>query len=704
MPKTTDARARIDELVDELNEHSYRYHVLAAPIIDDTAYDTLFRELQRLEDEHPEFRREDSPTQRVGEKVGGDFPTVVHRTPMLSLANARDRDELEAWQLRNLRLLGLGAAAAEGEEADRDAEALAAGLRYVTEPKIDGLAMSLTYEHGAFVRAVTRGDGTQGEDVTHNVRTIRSIPMRLRSPEGSELPIPAFVEVRGEVYLSRSGFERLNEQRIADDLPVFMNPRNAAAGTIRQHDPALASQRPLGFFAYSLAGGGEDAELPSHHAAMEWLADVGFRTSPEHRVHDALAEVHARCLDWEERRPTLDYDIDGVVVKVDPVDLQEELGTVGRDPRWAIAWKFAPTTATTKLLRIGVAVGRTGSLTPYAEMQPVEVGGVTVRQANLHNAYDIERKDIREGDVVIVQRAGDVIPQVVGPVVDARDGSERRYEIPTRCPSCGTPVQYEADEAILRCPNSQCPERNLRLMEHFAGRTAMDIDGLGEKAVRKFAAEGLVARIPDIYRLEWERIAELERYAETSARNLVRAIDESRQRTLDKLLFGLGIRHVGEQVAVDLARRFRSIDAILDASVEEIESVPGLGRVIAESVHAWAQDEGNRAMVRELQELGVRTQLADDELAGPATEGPLVGKAVVVTGTLGTMSRAEAGALVERHGGRVVGSVSGTTDYLVAGDKAGSKLAKAEQLGTEVLTERQLYELVGEDVPEGALG
>jgi DNA ligase (NAD+) len=698
MPPATDARARIDELVEELNEHSYRYHVLDAPIIDDAGYDALFRELQALEAEHPEYVREDSPTQRVGEKVGNDFESITHRTPMLSLANARSEEELLGWQLRNLRLLGLGDAA-----ADHDVQATEAGIRYVTEPKIDGLAMSLTYEGGRFVRAVTRGDGITGEDVTHNVRTIRTIPMRLRAPEGGE-PIPDHVEVRGEVFLSRSGFEQLNESRIADGLPVFMNPRNAAAGSIRQLDPALAATRPLGFFAYSLAGGGADAQLGSHSAAMGWLGAVGFRTSPEHRVHDTIAEVFARCADWERRRPTLDFDIDGVVVKVDDVDVQDELGTVGRDPRWAIAFKFAPTTATTKLLEIRVAVGRTGSLTPYAEMEPVEVGGVTVRQANLHNAYDIERKDIRAGDVVIVQRAGDVIPQVVGPVVDARDGSERPYELPTRCPSCGTPVQYEADEAILRCPNARCPERNLRLMEHFAGRTAMDIDGFGEKAVRRFAAEDMIERIPDIYRLRAAQIAELDRYGVTSATKLVQSIEASKQQTLDRLLFGLGIRHVGEQVAVDLARRFRNIDALMDASVEEIAEVPGLGQVIAESVHAWARDPDNRQLVEELQELGVRTELADDELAGPATEGPLVGMSVVITGTLGTMSRSEAGELVERHGGRVAGSVSGTTDYLVAGDKAGSKLAKAEKLGTSVLTERALYELVGQDVPEGALG
>ncbi|MEO6866873.1 MAG: NAD-dependent DNA ligase LigA [Gaiellales bacterium] len=698
MPPATDVRVRIDELVEQLNEHSYRYHVLDAPIIDDTAYDTAFRELEALEQAHPEYVREDSPTQRVGERVGGDFPPITHRSPMLSLANARDEEELRAWQLRNLRLLGLG-----GTDTDLDSQLRQAGVRYVTEPKIDGLAMSLTYEQGRFVRAVTRGDGVTGEDVTHNIRTIRSIPMRLRAPESGGV-IPELVEVRGEVYLSRSGFEQLNEQRIADEKPVFMNPRNAAAGSIRQLDPALAASRPLGFFAYSLAGGADEAAISSHSGAMQWLGEVGFRTSPEHRVHDTIAEVTARCMQWEQDRPSLDYDIDGVVVKVDDVEVQNELGIVGRDPRWAIAFKFAPTTATTRLLEIRVAVGRTGALTPYAVMEPVEVGGVIVSQANLHNAYDIERKDIRAGDVVIVQRAGDVIPQVVGPVVDARDGSERPFELPTVCPSCATPVQYEADEAILRCPNAACPERNLRLMEHFSGRTAMDIDGLGEKAIRRFASEGLIARIPDIYRLDADRIATLERYGETSANNLIAAIEKSKQQTLDKLLFGLGIRHVGEQVGVDLARRFRSLDALLEASVEEIAAVPGLGQVIAESVHAWAQDPEHIQLAKQLSELGVRTALADDELAGPATEGPLVGMSVVVTGTLGTMSRTEAGALVERHGGRVVGSVSGTTDFLVAGEKAGSKLTKAEQLGTNVLTERALYELVGEDVPEGALG
>jgi DNA ligase (NAD+) len=691
-----DVQQRIDELVETLNDYSWRYHVLAAPIVDDATYDALYRELQALEAEHPDLVRPDAPTQRVGERASGDFASVPHQTPMLSLANARSDEELRAWQLRNLRLLGLGAA-----DSDRDAEADTAGIRYVTEPKIDGLAMSLTYEDGAFVRALTRGDGVVGEDVSHNVRTIRSVPMRLRAPTGGR--IPAHVEVRGEVYMSRSGLDRLNAERADAGQPQFMNPRNAAAGSIRQLDPSLAASRPLGFFAYSLAGGGQDAQLPSHSAAMAWLGEVGFQTSPDHRVHATIAEASARCMEWERLRPKLDFDIDGVVIKVDDVDLQEDLGVVGRDPRWAIAFKFAPTTATTKLLDIPIAVGRTGSITPYAVLEPVEVGGVIVSQANLHNAYDIERKDIRIGDTVVVHRAGDVIPQVVGPVLERRDGSERRFELPTACPSCGTPVQYEADEAILRCPNAACPERNLRLMEHFAGRTAMDIDGLGEKRIRQLSAAGLIARIPDIYRLRAEQLAPLEKLGERSAEKLIAGIDDSRTRPLGKLIFGLGLRHVGEQVAVDLARAFRSLPRLLDATVEEIAAVPGIGMVIAESVHRWASDELNRQLVAELAELGVRVETPADEIEVVVTEGPLVGCTLVVTGTLATLSRGEAQALIERHGGRVTGSVSKSTDYVVAGEKAGSKLTKAEAVGVPVLSERALYELVEEPVPSEAL-
>ncbi|MBC7462471.1 MAG: NAD-dependent DNA ligase LigA [Thermoleophilia bacterium] len=701
-----DQQARIDALVAELNDFSYRYHVLDTPVVADATYDAKYRELQALEAAHPELVRADAPTQRVGERASGTFASITHESPMLSLANARTDEELRGWQLRNLRLLGLGSSkAGDGNvasaEAEHDREARDAGLRYVTEPKIDGLAMSITYERGEFVRAVTRGDGIVGEDVSHNVRTIRTVPMRLRPPSSGQLPDR--IEVRGEVYMSRSGLDRLNDERTAAGQPVFMNPRNAAAGSIRQLDPALAASRPLGFFAYSLAGGGVEAQLPSHAAAMAWLAELGFRTSPDLETHATITEAFARCEWWERTRPKLDFDIDGCVIKVDAVQLQEELGTVGRDPRWAIAFKFAPTTATTRLLDIPVAVGRTGSITPFAQLEPVEVGGVIVSQANLHNAYDIARKDIRIGDTVIVHRAGDVIPQVVGPVLDARDGSERAFVLPTECPSCGTPVQYEAEEAILRCPNAACPERNVRLMEHFAGRTAMDIDGLGEKRVRQLAAAGFIHRSPDIYTLDAEQLVTLDKMGERSAEKLIAGIDAARARPLGKLIFGLGLRHVGEQVAVDLARAFRSLDALLDASADDIAAVPGLGMVIAESVHRWASDPLNRELVAQLQANGVSTVASAAEVVEPVSEGPLLGKTLVVTGTLATLGRNEATKFIERHGGRVTGSVSKSTDYLVAGEKAGSKLTKAESVGVTVLSERALYELVEEAVPADAL-
>jgi DNA ligase (NAD+) len=549
--------------------------------------------------------------------------------------------------------------------------------------------------------AVTRGDGSEGDVVTHTVRTIRSVPVELRT--GAGLPRGGRMEVRGEVYQTRSGFARTNEQRIAQGLAPFMNPRNAAAGAIRQRDPSLAAERPLGFFAYGLLIGddsGDDGAPRFHSDALELLRALGFQPSPGHAVHETLTGVLAACAAWQDQRETLDFDIDGVVVKIDSRDLQSELGVVGRDPRWAIAWKFPPTTVTTKLTGIGVAVGRTGSLTPYAELDPVVVGGVTVRYANLHNAQDIERKDIRIGDTVIVQRAGDVIPQVIGPVPQLRSGAEQAFVAPTECPSCNTPVRYEGDEAVLRCPNEACPERNLRLIEHFVGRTAMDIDGLGEKAVRALAAAGLVARIPDIYRLCIDDVMALDRYAQTSAAKLIAAIDASRDRPLDKLIFGLGIRHVGEQVAADLARHLRSLDAVLAATPEEIAAIPGIGDVIAASVHEWAQDPDRRALVRELQELGVRTELRAGELAAPATDGPLSGLTFVVTGTLVTLSRTQAGAFIQQHGGRVASSVSRTTDMLVAGAKAGSKRAKAEALGVRVIEERELYEVAGVDPPD----
>jgi DNA ligase (NAD+) len=672
--KAPAARERIDQLVEELNEHSYRYHVLDAPTIDDTKYDVLYRELEALEREHPTFIRPDSPTQRVGDKPLAGFQQHRHPEPMLSLANAKGLDQLRAWYVRTAKLLPENAS-----------------VRYVTEPKIDGLALALTYEGGQLVRGVTRGDGTIGEDVTHNVRTIGSIPLKLRGDN-----LPASVEVRGEVFIAKSAFELLNEQRIAAGEQVYMNPRNTAAGSIRQLDSRLAASRPLAFYAYGMGPKEGGPDLDSHSKLLEWLEAIGFRTTPDHATHASIDEVVERCEWWIAQRPNLDVDIDGVVVKIDDRALQSQLGTVGRTPRWAVAFKFAPTTATTHLRDIGISVGRTGSLTPYAVLEPVEVGGVTVRMANLHNPGDIARKDIRIGDTVIVQRAGDVIPQVVGPVVDARDGSEQEFVTPTHCPECGTAVELEDDAAVLRCPNSACPARSLRLVEHFASRGAMDIEGLGERTVQQLAAAGLVAGIADIFQITFDQVVELEGFQEISARNLIDAIEYSKSRPLEKLLFGLGIRHVGERTARDLARAFGSLQDLCNASFEQIEAIPGVGAVIAGSVAEWFSVDAHQTLVHALIDAGVNTQLSDEERAevAAATSGALAGKTLVLTGALPTLTRVEATELIEKAGGMVSGSVSKNTAYVVAGEAAGSKLAKATKLGVPILDEPALLALL----------
>lgn len=685
------ASRRIAQLVREINDHAWRYYVLDAPIIDDTQYDDMLRELEQLEQAHPGLVQVDSPTQRVGAAPVTGFESHEHLVPMLSLANARGRDELEEWQQRNLRHLGI----------PLDDDANTGRLpRYVTEAKIDGLAMSLTYRDGVLVRALTRGDGVAGEDVTHNVRTIGSVPLRLRH-DAVDGPLPTLIEVRGEVYIPRSDFERLNEQRIDAGQPVFMNPRNAAAGSIRQLDPRLAAERPLAFFAYGIGAVEGIASFDSHSEDMGWLEQVGFRTAPDRGVHATLADVAERCAWWEARRASIDFDIDGVVVKVDDHSVQADLGSVGRAPRWAVAYKFAPTTVTTRLRAIDINVGRTGSLTPFAVLEPVEVGGVRVGLANLHNPGDIARKDIRVGDIVIVQRAGDVIPHIVGPVVDARDGSEREFVPPTSCPACHEPV-HQGEQARLRCENPACPAKNARLIMHFASRGALDIEGLGEKAVLRFLSEGLLETIPDIFRLDLERVAQLEGYGELSARNLGEAIEASKDRPLGRLLFGLGIRHVGERVAIDLARAFGSLSGLEAATLEQVEAVPGVGSVIAGSVVEWFSLDENRALVAELRALGVRTEATGEESVARSEGGPLAGKTVVITGTLASLSRSGAQELAERLGARIAGSVSGRTDLLVAGEAAGSKLSKARELGVEILDEQGFLALAAQAGVEGA--
>ena len=659
----------------ELERHNRLYYADDAPEVDDATYDRLFRELVALEEEQPELRTPDSPTQRVGGIAASGFEQVRHLQPMLSLANARNSDELLAWDVRVRR----------GLEASGRADA----LRYVTEPKIDGLAISLVYRDGLLERGATRGDGIIGEDVTANLRTVRTVPLRLELAEG-ETP-PALVEVRGEIYLPIAAFARLNEERAAQGLATFMNPRNSAAGSLRQRDPAQTASRPLALWCYAI-GAREGLELSSHSEALAWLSAHGFRVNPLTAHHESIESVVAACAELGERRADLDYDIDGVVVKVDAFADQELLGVVGRDPRWAIAFKFPPTTVVTRLLDIGINVGRTGNLNPYAMLEPVVVGGVVVKLATLHNEDDILRKDIRIGDHVVVQRAGDVIPQVVGPLTARRDGHERVFSMPANCPACGTPVVRDEGEVRHRCPNPSCPSRGLEALRHFVSRGALDIDGVGEKLVARFWELGLARRPSDLYRLTVADLLPLDGFAETSAENAIASIDASRRQSFARVLFGLGIPHVGFVTAEALARQLGSMDALRNAGLQEIEAVEGVGPIIADAVAAWFADPDHAALVDELAAAGLTMETPLEERA-PAL-GPLTGMSFVLTGTLERRTREEAAAEIVALGGKVTGSVSKKTSYVVAGESPGSKLAKAESLGVEVLDESGFETLI----------
>ena len=670
---TTDAalaaaKLRVEELRSQINYHDYRYYVLDSPEISDAEYDELMRELRRLEEQHPELITPDSPTQRVAGQPVEAFGIVEHRVPLLSLANAFNEEELRAWHRRAANLL-------ESEPFD-----------FVCEPKIDGQAVALVYENGSFVQGATRGDGLRGENITQNLRTIRSVPLTVR---GDGLP-PRF-EVRGEVYMTRHGFERLNEERAKEGQPLFANPRNAAAGSVRQLDSRITARRPLDIFTYAL--GWADGPIPdSHWEAMQWLGSLGFKINPHMiRLH-SLDEVARHCREWVERRETLDYEIDGVVVKIDDFGLQRTLGFVGREPRWAVAYKFPPTQATTRLLKIEVNVGRTGSLNPYAVLEPVRVGGATVKLATLHNEDDIRRKDIRIGDTVIVQRAGEVIPQVVGPVVSRRTGQERVYSTPEKCPVCGTPVVRPEGEAMSYCPNRACPAQAFRLLTHFVSRGAMDIDGVGEALAMALLKEGLAVDPADLYFLAKDQLLKLERMADKSAQNVLDAIAASKERRLSRVVFALGIRHVGSEMADVLAGHFGSLDALARASVEELSAIPTVGPKIAESVHAWFQDDSNRRLVEKLRRAGVRLESE----AAAAREGPLSGLSFVVTGTLSRWSRNEAEGLIKSLGGAAGSSVSKKTDYLVVGENPGSKLQKAQEYGTKLLSEDEFMEFLRE--------
>jgi DNA ligase (NAD+) len=666
---------RAAELRRQLDHHNHRYYVLDDPEISDTEYDALLNDLRDIEAEHPELRTPDSPTQRVGAKPLDKFEQARHLQPMLSLANARDEEELRAWVERSERFL-----AREGIEM-RD-------VRYVTEPKVDGLAISLLYEDGVLVRGATRGDGEIGEEVTQNLRTIGAIPLRI--DDG-----PPVLEVRGEIYLPLAAFARLNEQRAEAGEPTFANPRNAAAGSIRQLDPQVAASRPLSIWCYGI-GASEGLDFASHWESLEWLRDHGLKVNRDVERHDTMEQVVAACRGWEERRDRLDFEIDGVVVKVDELDLQRRLGVVGREPRGAIAWKFAPTTATTKLLKVAWNVGRTGHMVPFAQLEPVQVTGVTVKLATLHNEEDLRRKDVREGDEVIVMRAGDVIPQVVSPTAKAQRAKGRgpSPEPPERCPSCGTPTVKPEDGVWTICPNrASCPGQLFQAVKHFVSKGAMDIEGLGEENARRFLSEDLIKSVADIYDLDVERVSALDGFGEVSAKNLIDAIEGSKERSFHRVLYALGIPGIGYVNARALVGRFRSIDELIRASAEQIEETSGIGPVLARTIEQTLAEERTRELIERLRSRGLRLE---EEAPAAPPEGPLADKTLVITGTLPNLSREQATERIEAAGGKVTGSVSRNTDYLVAGADPGTKYTRAEELGIEIIDEQGLLDLLGD--------
>jgi DNA ligase (NAD+) len=658
--------ARIADLRQKLEYHNYLYYVKDSPEISDAEYDRMFRELLELETAHPELASPDSPTQRVGGEPLERFNKVEHHAPMLSLANAFSEDELRAF---NRRVSGL----LERED-----------VAYVTELKIDGVAIALTYQNGRFVRGATRGNGVIGEDVTANLKTVKQIPLRLKGG-GEHI---AEMEVRGEVYLPLSAFNSLNEERADQGLALFANPRNAAAGAIRQLDPKVTQARPLSFFGYAI-GFIEGGELKSQKETLESLQEWGFPVNTNFRWHSSIDGVISFCNGWESKRESLDYEIDGVVVKVDDLEDQRVLGTVSRDPRWAIAYKFPGQVATTRLKEIRINVGRTGSMNPYAVLEPVRLGGVTISQATLHNEDDIRRKDIRVGDTVVVKRAGDVIPQVVGPVLEQRTGKEKIFHYPDKCPSCGQPVAHEEGEAMAFCVNRECPAQIFEGLNHFISRGAMDIRGLGPSTIFKLLELGFIHNAADLYSLGEEQLAQLPGFKDKSIKNLQSAIEDSKKRPFENVLFALGIRHIGEGVAALLTETFHDIDGLMNASEEEISGIMGIGPRIAHSVYEYFNDPQNRKLVERLREAGLKMEREKRTIK----RGPLVGKTFIITGKLERMPRSAAEKWIEERGGTVLASVSKKLDYLVAGADPGSKLAKAQKLGVTEITEKKLFEM-----------
>ncbi len=672
--KALDPAHRARELREAIRKHEHLYYVLSRPEISDLEFDALDRGLRELETAHPELITRDSPTQRVGGAPLSEFPSVTHKEPMLSLENTYSEDEVRDFEARIRRQLG------------------ETPLSYVAEPKIDGLSLSVTYENGVLTRAVTRGDGKIGDDVTGNARTIRSLPLSLTAARPG-LKIPDLLEARGEVYLPRSVFARLNDERSRNGEEPFVNPRNAASGAMKQLDSRQVAARGLELFLYGLARV-SDREPKTHSDALALMSDLGLRTNPEIRICASLDETLAHCATLREKRDTLDYDIDGVVLKVDSLSLQRELGSTSKFPRWAIAYKFPAERATTRLLAIDVQVGRTGKLTPVAHLEPVFVAGTTVSRATLHNAEEIARKDIRVGDTVVVERGGEVIPKIVEVVLSERPASAQPFATPKTCPVCGTHVARMVDEVDLRCPNASCKAQIEERIKHFARRQAMDIEGLGDKLVALLVETGAVRTIADLYRLDEGALAQLERMGEKSATNLVSSIEKSRGAGLQRLLFGLGIRFVGERAAELLSQRFGSMDALTRASPEEIDAVPEIGEAVVASLREWFEAPQNQDLIERLKKAGVEMKALSGGSAQPRT---LEGLQFVLTGVLASMDRNEAKRLIEGRGGRVTASVSSKTSYIVAGDDAGSKLEKAQALGIKALNEAGLMNLLSQN-------
>ncbi len=664
-------KRQIEELREKIRYHNYRYYVLDDPEISDAEYDRLFRQLVELEQAHPELITPDSPTQRVGAEPLEAFAQVTHRQPMLSLENAFGSEELREFDGRVKRFLG---------HSD--------DVAYTAEPKIDGLAVELVYEGGRLIVASTRGDGYVGEDVTANIKTIMSVPLTLMERKDGR-PVPELLEVRGEVYMEIEAFEKLNRQRIDRGLPPFANPRNAAAGSVRQLDPRVTATRPLNMFCYGV-GEVRGASFETQMELMITLQQWGLRVNRQYiKLCKNIEEAVKYCEKLETDRDAFPYEIDGAVIKVNSIELQRKLGEKARSPRWAIAYKFEPNQETTRLTHIEVQVGRTGVLTPVAHLEPVEIGGVTVKRATLHNEDEIQKKDIREGDIVLVQRAGDVIPEVVMPIVSKRTGKEKKFQMPKNCPVCGATVVRKSGEVASRCPNPNCPAQIKEALKHFVSKGAMNIEGLGDKLITQLIEKDLVKEPADLYTLTKDDLLKLDKVADKAATNLLESIEKSKKTTLAKFIYALGIRHVGEHIASVLAQHFGDIESLASATEEELMAIEEVGPEIAQSIVTYFEDEDNRRQLKTLLERGIQI-----EAPSRPAQSPAAGKTFVFTGTLSSMTRSQAKQLVEKLGGRVASSVSAATDYVVAGDSPGSKLSKAKEKGVTVLNEEEFLKLV----------